>query len=217
MNDPLDLADDVLASLRRHVTAALDTPSLWQNGILYDVTIQGYVAPRVTADCPVEQPAPEIIEQSPNAPYDERLARRCRLGAQPRGAWSVAISSPYFRPLMSSGNCTLTGHSDTYETMPTWQKVYDRMIGYEIYLMRQRIERERELAANLAALPRFAVGQTIRDIRVNWTAYSTAQVVAVAPTEHPECVRLSLTKRGSAKRWIAHLPAALLLQKTEHA
>ena len=210
-----NLPADVRASLRRHVTTALDTPPLYSHGTLYDDTLKGFVAPLVTADCPPIQPDPEIVELSNNAPWSERKALVEALRLRPRGAWLVRKTGDRYCPSTSAGNGELTGHSDTYDTMPTWQRVYDRMIGYEIYLMRHEIEAEREAAANLAALPAFTVGQTFRGLRINMATFSTAEVVAIAPEDKPDSVRLKLTKRGSALRWNATIPAAKLLARVE--
>lgn len=209
------LPDNVRASLRRHVAAALDDPTLYNHGILYNVTLDAHVIPLVTADCPpVQRPlvAPLLsAPRSSDAWRTEHATDRAYLAGLPRGEWLIRFDGTYYRPLMSAGNGELTGHSDTCEEMPTWQHVYERMMGYEIYLMRKEIEAERARAADLAALPAFSVGQIIKDVKINWVTFSKAEVVDVAPPNaEPGRVALRLTKRGTGKRWGATVRAAWL-------
>lgn len=216
------LPADVVASLRRHVTAALDDRDLYQHGTLYERALQAYAISRVTADCP---PSREFLGIH-TEPADWEARRQwgeemeARVAALPRGAW-LLVGRGEGRPMFSmmGAGGSRSGHTDFFETVPDWQRVYDRMVGYEVYTMRCAIETERQIAADHAAIAAhgWTNGQTFKGLRLpsrgRMVTFTTCAIVAIEGNG----IRLTMTLRGSARSYGVRLSGQQLARAIAEA
>lgn len=119
-----------------------------------------------------------------------------------------------YRIVASDGSGTIStgGAYDRYDAPPSGEKVLSRMIGYEIYLCRSQLEKQRRTTADMDALRkhRFKPGQNFNDIRLPGDAviYSTAAVESVDPITGQ--ITLVLTRRGTRSRIEVSIGAATL-------
>ncbi|KZC32638.1 MULTISPECIES: hypothetical protein [unclassified Rhodanobacter] len=137
------------------------------------------------------------------------------LAAGGRGAWAIVRRAKpnggeWYLTLICDGFGEVHGRSDGWTDVPTFAAVVDRMVGMEVYRFRHVVETERTRAACAAALAslQLKVGTRLHNVRVAGTTYSSALVQSI----HDESgsVTLHLTKRGSAKRYEATVPATRL-------
>lgn len=135
--------------------------------------------------------------------------------AAPRGHYALIRVTrlndcPLYTAFASDGygdRVATGGAYDVYDSMPSGDKILERMIGYEIYLCRKAVEQERARQAGREALAKygFHVGMVFKDITVGGEKYSSGTVSEV----HAEsgCVTLYLVRRGSRNRWKSTLSA----------
>jgi len=197
---------DYRTQLRAAVEAALDNEELRRNGTLYQETLKEVVMQVVgDGDGVVENFLGLIELHDPTLAEIRELEQK--IAASERGTWAILrkhyseneyVSS--YRPIMSAGGGHLSVHNnDFYDTPPAFQHVRTRMVGYEIYLLRQEIEQLRWRAENLAAAKRMRLhpGMTFKNLILNCQKWSTLIVESV----HAGSVTLVGTKRGSKTRW----------------
>ncbi len=197
--------------LREAIEAAIDSPDLYVRGILYQDDMKEFVRQRLGDADGVVEKFLGIIDDPHKEP--DGLGRGKQivedLKKQPRGTWLV-IKHDFqdnrdfrFTAYISAGNGKLGGHRDTFSEIPPFEKVRDRMVGYEVYEMRQKIQQERALVAGQKALEDwgFATGQTFKNVRLHSEIkpYSTLTVEKVNH-ERGE-VTLHCKRRGSPKLW----------------
>ena len=216
------------AALLAAAAAALDA------GIFYQDPFEVFVLDR-TAGCDPAQNEFLGVFEEPEA-FNERSVLRTVVEAQvtqaPRGTWAVIRLALHesgrtlFRAVMSdgSGRLAVGGSFDTYDGMPDFATGHCRMAGYEAYLARHEVEAERSRARNLALIAHrgFAAGRSYRNLSLGGSTYSTVTITALHPTPPAHLtivgtddrgtgwLTLSLTKRGSRRRWSADLAAATL-------
>lgn len=147
------------------------------------------------------------------------------LKKQPRGTW-LLIKHDFqdnrdfrYTAHISAGNGKLGAHRDTFSEIPPFEKVRDRMVGYEVYEMRQKVQQERAIEAGQKAVEDwdFATGQTFKNVRLpsEIKPYSTLTVEKV-DHERGE-VTLHCKRRGSPKLWGVTCNAAGLAAYLEEA
>ncbi|OQY41383.1 MAG: hypothetical protein B6242_17485, partial [Anaerolineaceae bacterium 4572_78] len=88
---------------------------------------------------------------------------------------------------------------DHYSIIPSFQYIRERMVGYEIYLYRKKIEGERLEHNNLAAINRLSLyaGQTFHNLTFDRKKYSTVIINEIEGSY----IKATGTRRGSIKRW----------------
>jgi hypothetical protein len=189
-------------------------------GLFYDKELQAFVRDR----CADQDPVRDNHLGIRTIPYglpQERLAQEAveaEIKAAPRGTWATLQRSyerdgqehVFYNVAFSDGlgEIAVGGKHDNLSAPPTFEAVYDRVLGYEIYLARQRVQAADRLATNREAIEsgRVHVGAVFKDVKVNSSAFSKAEVVSVDPDKGE--ARIRLTKRGSRKRLEANVPAA---------
>lgn len=136
----------------------------------------------------------------------------------PRGTWVTVRKSyehdgeekVFYNGLFSDGmgNVAIGSRRDSHAAPPTFDEIYSRVLGYEIYEARKRVEDADRLKANVDAVEtgRVAVGLVFKDVQVNNQRFSKAEVLAVDAEKGT--ARIRLTKQGSRRRWEADVPAA---------
>jgi hypothetical protein len=189
-------------------------------GLFYDKELQAFVRELCAAQDPVHDNHLGIREIPYGLPQ-ERLAREAveaEIKAAPRGTWATLRRSyerdgqehVFYNVAFSDGlgEIAVGSKHDNLSAPPTFEAVYDRVLGYEIYLARQRVQAADRLATNREAIEsgRVHVGAVFKDVKVNSIAFSKAEVVSLDPDKGEARVRL--TKRGSRKRLEANVPAA---------
>lgn len=154
----------------------------------------------------------DLDAAAPNYASQQR-AEHARLeaavSAAPRGHYAIirmsrANGGPLYTTIVSDGygdGIATGGAYDVYDTMPSGEKILERMFAYEIYLCRKACELERTRQAGREALAKYGIhiGMTFKDIAVGGEKFSTGTISEV----HVEsgCVTLLLTRRGSRNRW----------------
>lgn len=143
--------------LKNAVHAALRNDSLYQDGTLFEDALCQHVMAEVgDKDGCVENFIGTFDLTGAGDQFQARReAFRNLIKTYPRGTWLVMLNTINgilrYTPVMSAGDNTFSAHDDTFERMPTYQKVRERMVGYEIYCLRRELEgaffRERSLAA----------------------------------------------------------------------
>lgn len=207
------------ASMIAGCEAALDA------GVFYQDAFKDFVLARMGGfDC--EAVLVETIDLTSDAGGfgRRRLAALETVKPLPRGHYVVVRyvsgdGSSLFGAAMSdgSGNIAPGGAHDSYDMMPTGNKLLDRMLGYEIYLCRHAIEDIRRTQTDIEALAAhaFTVGMVFKNYRHpgDGKPYSKAVVCAVSPASGT--LKLVLTKRGSAKRWEATVGAKEFAERVQ--
>jgi hypothetical protein len=216
-------ARDFMKALEAGSRAAL------AEGLSYQNEFQAFVTRLCAADDPVRDNHLGIRE-IPYGPPHERLALEAvdaEIKAAPRGTWMTLRRSyerdgqdhVFYKVAFSTGlgEDAVGSKHDTFTEPPTFEDVYARVLGYEIYEARSRVEAADKLKANVEAVEsgRVAVGVVFRDLKVNGQSFSKAEVISV-DAEKGEA-RLRMTKRGTRKRWEANVSAAALSPAPEAA
>ena len=156
----------------------------------------------------------EVLRVSELGVEEAKAARRHlaeRVKAAPRGHYGIVERPVHdgtfsYAVLISDGTGELAtgGRFDSHATVPAGDKVLQRMIGYEIFLCRKAVEADRLLKSNISALAElgFKEGMELRDLKVSGETklFSRATIESVNPENGS--VRLLLTRRGTAKRWV---------------
>jgi len=150
----------------------------------------------------------------------ERLCSR--LKAAPRGYYALLQyssddGSRSFGTITSdgTGNIAPGGAYNCQAEMPSGEYVLDRMMGYEIYLCRQRTEGERNMKADIQALTdhAFTPGMTFKDYRHPGEVKSYSKVMITAVSPPTGNVKLLLVRRGTRKRWEASVGAKAFAER----
>lgn len=187
--------------------------------VFYQDEFKRACRPTWDAAIPVaEQRLPDLVQAAGielDVRKEEVRQLKEALAAGGRGAWAIVRrgkpeGGEWYLTLIHDGFGEVHGRSDGWLDVPTFEAVVDRMVGGEIYHFRHVVETERFHAAAVAALAslQLTVGTRLRDVRVGSTTYSSAVVKAIHPASGS--VTLHLTKRGSAKRYEATIPATRL-------
>jgi hypothetical protein len=164
----------------------------------------------------------DLDAAAPNYASQQR-AEHARLeaavSAAPRGHYAIirmsrANGGPLYTTIVSDGygdGIATGGAYDVYDSMPSGEKILERMFAYEIYLCRKACELERTRQAGREALAKYGIriGMTFKDIAVGGEKFSTGTVsgekfsTGTVSEVHVEsgCVTLLLTRRGSRNRW----------------
>lgn len=161
---------------------------------------------------PVARPARGTFSMSGpmlKAPYE--LAS-VELEAAPRGEWIIGYRewAENYTGLMSTGGSGkgTSGSSVSYDKPPSFAEVAKNMIGQEVYEARRKAQNELEAEVDTETAAKLKVGQVLKDVRIAGVNYSTAQITGVNPVTG--FVEVSLSKRGSRKRWTGSVPASTL-------
>jgi hypothetical protein len=196
------------AALRTACEAALDDGFYYQEPFMHHVL-------ETIGD---QDPAEDVFLGTVRRGRDDLEAFASRIAASPRGTWGLVETviedeegrRTYYRPVMSEGTGDLPHNSDSYEAPPGYAKVYERMVGFEIYLVRKEIQEERAHAARLEALQTHGIrtGAVFRNLHLNGTLYSTVRVTGVS--EESGYASVFLVRRGSKNRWTGSFSAAAL-------
>lgn len=189
-------------------------------GVFYDRDFDAFVRGRYGNDDPAVENHLGIRAVPMGLPREREILQAIEqeIKNSPRGTWVTLRKSyerdgqenVFFNALYSDGTGKVaTGvMRDHFNEPPTYEAVYSRVLGYEIYEARKRVEAADRLKANVEAVEsgRVAVGATFKDVRVNDTRFSKAEVLSV-DAEHGTAV-VRLTKQGSRRRWETQVPAA---------
>ena len=196
------------------VTEALDA------GKFYNRDIDAYVLERLGK---AENAVPTFLGvvapkgDNPRERLEWQTAFTKLLASRARGTWAVLRKSAgdreFFNAIVSdgTGRAAVGGHSDAFDAPPEWNDVYRRMVGYEIYIERQKIETARIREKNLAAIEErgIKIGDKYKNLTLLGQKFSTCVVEELKDTGH---VVLAMTKRGSRIRYRATIDAAKFIQ-----
>jgi hypothetical protein len=189
-------------------------------GVFYDRDFDAFVRGRYGKDDPAVENHLGIRAVPLGLPREREILQGIEQELQkaPRGTWVTLCKSyerdgkqnVFYNALYSDGTGTVATGSkhDHYGEAPTYEAVYARVLGYEIYEARKRVEAADRLKANMEAVEsgRVAVGSIFKDVHVNNQKFSKAEVISVDADAGTAQVRL--TKQGSRRRWDANVPAA---------
>lgn len=204
-------SNDYEKVLREAVESALDSPDLYVRGTLYQEDMKDFVRQRLEDADGVVEKFLGVIDDPRKEPDGWAKGKQIveNLKKQPRGAWLVMKhdfqDNRDFRytAYISAGNGKLGAHRDTFSEIPPFEKVRDRMVGYEVYEMRQKVQQERAIEAGQKAVEDwdFATGQTFKNVHLpsEIKPYSMLTVEKV-DLERGE-VTVHCRRRGSPKTW----------------
>lgn len=223
--------NDFPADMVAACNAAIDA------GLFYNTEFDAFVLKRMGGyGC--EAVLMEIADLDSNASdhFEAQRALCQRLEAAvvaaPRGHYAVLRFAPmshrgtFYKLMVSDGHGDRPangGAHDSYDALPTGEKVLQRMVEYEIYLCRQVLEKQRATAKRVAAAKEHGLcaGYTHKGaFRVGTDTFSTVSIIAMGDDGQ---VKLHMTKRGSPKRYEVWIGAgefarrAGLVQKREEA
>lgn len=189
-------------------------------GVFYDRDFDAFVRARYGKDDPAVENHLGIRAVPLGLPREREILQGIEQEIQkaPRGTWVTLRKSyerdgeqnVFYKALFSDGTGTVATGSkhDNFGEPPTYEAVYARVLGYEIYEARKRVEAADRLKANVEAVEsgRVSVGAVFKDVHVNNQSFSKAEVLSVDGDAGTAQVRL--TKQGSRRRWEANVPAA---------
>lgn len=189
-------------------------------GVFYDVDFDAFVRGRYGEHDPAVENHLGIRAVPLGLPLERETMLRIEqeIMDAPRGTWVTLRKSyerdgeekVFYNGLYSDGmgNVATGSKRDHFEEPPTYEAVYARVLGYEIYEARKRVEAGDRLMANVEAVQsgRVAVGTVFKDVHVNNQRFSKAEVLSVDGEGGTAQVRL--TKQGSRRRWETNVPAA---------
>lgn len=163
----------------------------------------------------------EVVEMDASIEknWEMRKAMHARIYADviaaPRGHYIVVRTQReqriFFKTYVSDGHgdqLAVGGSHDTYDMMPSADKVLDRMVGYEVYLCRKAIEANRYYTKCIGMMREFGlhIGFTFKgEFKFNADKFSTVTITQIV--EATGQIKVHLTKRGSSKRYEAWLGA----------
>ena len=198
-----------LASYRAAVYAACERAL--DEGLFYEREVEARVRELTDELDPIRDE--DLGEAEDPATWEEYLALKSQITAAPRGAWLTIRKPGRYTVLASDGSGVAPALTNEYfAKRPDFLTVRWQMVSYEIYRARYAVEGDRQLAADRAAISerRLAVGARFRDVTVAGTRYSTVLVTNHDPDTGQ--VRLTLTKRGTRRRWETTVGAYALLR-----
>jgi hypothetical protein len=144
------------------------------------------------------------------------------IGTSPRGTWAVlrmtraANGEIVYRAMISDGSGrTATGCAhDWYDAPPTFEYVYARMVGYEIYTIRKIVEAAAATAANLAAIAahNLAAGREFKNVNLGFSN-GKANRVTIESISDEGVLTFNVIKRGSARRYRGTSSASAFVDK----
>lgn len=194
----------------------LATQEALDAGTYYNDQIKAFVIERVGDLDPAEDCRYPDIDRSSTDTFEtwrERLtAAEAMIAAAPRGHYVLtrAFTGEHStqQVIMSNGDGLAPGvRHDPHPTTPTWKSLVERMVGHEIYLARQAIERRRELAEDVEAIEAFSLvpEYSTKDLNMGGRVFSTGTISAV----HSDTgmIDLNLTRRGSPNRMVTSIRA----------
>lgn len=138
--------------LRKAVEAGLDNPDLYApSGTLYQDDLNRFVRQRMGDTDGVKEKFLGTFDDPRKEPGGFAQGKEILddLRSQPRGTWLV-FRHDYrgegqfrYTAYISAGNGSLGQHKDSFDKIPPFEKIRDRMVGFEVYKMRERVEMER--------------------------------------------------------------------------
>jgi len=194
-------------------------------GVFYNRDFDKFVLDRIAKDDPAVELLVGEFEQTSAGGDEWRVFWKdvdARVSTAPRGAFAI-IACPEqngrpktFKMRISDG----TGQSvdplhALFLTKPEWRDAYEQMVGYEIYLMRNKVVQPRRLKEKNVSVAQsgcFSVGQVFKSIEIDGKKYSKAEVTAVREDGQ---IDLMLTKHGQRQRWKTALGSDALARKFE--
>lgn len=203
---------------RARVTAAVE--EALAQGVFYDDDMRAFV----NARCRAHDEAQDVFLGVFDRPTDWTAQRAqsvelsTLLKASPRGTWliirshNVNTGKPYLAPSMSDGSGTPStgGAGDHYyDEPPTFELVYQRMAGFETYIVRKHVEALRALAADRAVIANYhlAVGQSFKNVNLGYENGKHNRITLTAVDTDAGVLHYALVKRGSAKRYAGTMSA----------
>jgi hypothetical protein len=199
--------------LKGFVEEALDA------GLHYERDLQDRIIPQIL---PFDEAVEVLIGTFTNPSFQDIRDLEKQVGELPRGSWAIVHqkweTGGCFTVKFSDGTGKIaTGSAhDTYASAPSYAEVHRRVLGYEIYTMRHKVEAEREIAADLKAVAdnRFELYQKFDGLKFDQRIYTSAQISEIQPNGH---VVLRLTLRGSRKQYQATVGAQVLARRIREA
>ncbi len=146
----------------------------------------------------------------------QERALRARVSAGPRGTWAAFRTHGSWHAVMSDGSGKPSPVSSVREDAPPdYASAYSRMVGYEVYMARRRVEASRQVATDLRAIREHGirVGERHPGFRVEGHTFSSFKVSEI----DGRTGRISVigTKRGSAKGYAVTLGASYFARQAE--
>jgi hypothetical protein len=183
--------------LKQFVEEALDA------GVFYERDMKERILPQIL---PFDEAVENLIGTFTNPSFQELRDLEKQVSALPRGSWAI------IRKEWDGGGCYALIFSDgtgsrapgvsydTYDRALSYDEALGSVVGFEIYKMRQAVELEREIAADLKAIADngFELFQKFEGLKVESRIFTTAQISEIRPNGH---IVLRLTLRGSRKTY----------------
>jgi hypothetical protein len=183
--------------LKQFVEEALDAD------VFYERDMKERILPQVL---PFDDAVENLIGTFTNPSFRELEDLEKQVCALPRGSWAI------IRKEWDGGGCYALIFSDgtgsrapgvsydTYDRAMSYAEALEGVVGFEIYKMRQAVELEREIAADLKAIAdnSFSLYQKFEGLKVEARIFTGAQISEIRPNGH---VVLRLTLRGSRKSY----------------
>jgi hypothetical protein len=183
--------------LKQFVEEALDA------GVFYERAMKERILPKIL---PFDDAVENLIGTFTNPSFQELQSLEKQVCALPRGSWAIIHKE------WDGGGCYALIFSDgtgsrapgvaydTYDRAMSYAEALEGVIGFEIYKMRQAVELEREIAADLKAIADngFCLYQKFEGLKVEARIFTAAQISEIRPNGH---IVLRLTLRGSRKTY----------------
>ena len=172
-------------------------------GVFYERDMKERILPQIL---PFDDAVENLIGTFTNPSFQELQNLEKQVSALPRGSWAV------IRKEWDGGGCYAlifsdgTGNRapgvsyDTYDRALSYDEALASVVGFEIYKMRQAVELQREIAADLKAIADngFSLYQKFEGLKVEARIFTAAQISEIRPNGH---IVLRLTLRGSRKTY----------------
>lgn len=144
--------------------------------------------------------------------------------AAPRGHYVVIRNTSeshgiIYKTIVSDGRGdrpAVGGNYDSYDAMPTAEKVLERMVGYEIYLCRKALEKARYHSLCVAAMKEYGlhVGYTSKgEFEVGGDKFSTVTITELDWDIGQ--IKIHMAKRGSRNRFETWIGAEAFVSKAK--
>lgn len=206
------LDENVMRQIERYANPPADE----KLGFLYDDVLANELAAFYAADGAVETFLGDIDIGPSRDSLERRREAKKLLDGQPRGAWLRLLASypggTIIQFAMATGGVTPHDQSSGDRDW-TYASARARMLERETYDARRRCDAVREERADALHAGQWPVGTILKNIRVQFSTFSTCTVTQVEPRE----ITLSAKKRGSPKIWTLRMPPRALAAKIAEA
>lgn len=159
--------------LRSVVESIMDNPEFYQNGTLYERVLREEVFKQLDGQFAIREAFLGVEEDNS---FENRRKMQDTLKSASRGSWLIFKSFTQYSAWMSDGQGRVSGDFDYYDTAPTFEYSQKRMVGHEVFTVRQRIETDRHFQANLQAVAGYSKGQIIPSAEIDRKKFTKLKI-----------------------------------------